>query len=301
MKFFKDNLNKLENKDLKSFYEESIISDEEKLKKIKFLHYQLIKLKNIVNIISDGETRALIFSGIYDIIKEIKIEIEIKKIITDIIEKFGGKTIESNLPVPILEPVMLKLSNKLSNNFNNGNEYKYKVVSAYSEMGESEREVSDILKKVSMKFSNIEIVEEFDMDKKQARGIKGSLKTRLPYAIKLTDKFISKVKNSSRKVELFIVNGGGSNCKGGTHVVYISNNLGLLKKALSIVTKKIYKIAPGATALEHPISLIRSSQMKYESNSSSFNINEIYTYILEKIDPNRIMTSTAIDNIRRKK
>jgi len=91
-----------------------------------------------------------------------------------------------------------------------------------------------------------------------------------------------------------IMNYGGSNVGGGTHIAFLGNDLEKIKYHAKNIFKLLHHFFPEAKTNEHKASLIRGSQILFMEGKEGLILRK---KIRDELDPNKIIFTTALQDI----
>lgn len=105
----------------------------------------------------------------------------------------------------------------------------------------------------------------------------------------------SKIKKIIRpNRNLYLLNYGGSNVDGGTHIAFLSNDLAKIKYHMKKIFGILHHNFPLAKVNEHKASLIRGSQILFMEGKNGLLLRK---KLRNNLDPNRVIATTALQNI----
>ena len=94
--------------------------------------------------------------------------------------------------------------------------------------------------------------------------------------------------------EVSILNYGGSNVGGGTHIAFLGNDLEKIKYHMKNLFKILHFNFPDSQVPEHRASFIRGSQIGFMEGDTGLLSRKDLRRVL---DPNKVMATTALQDI----
>jgi hypothetical protein len=189
------------------------------------------------------------------------------------------KECDLGLKIPIGEPVIQQIASGLNVN--------YKFFPAISNIDFQDKKLNDILERYVQK-NGIGLIKEIKIgpmavDENSDHVFNG----RIPAWTKIV-----KIKN--KKAHIKILNYGGSNVGGGTHIAFLGNDLKTIKFHIDKIFKKLHHVFPDAKITEHKASVIRGRQILYMEGMKGILLRK---KIRKTLDPNQIIFTTAMQEI----
>lgn len=187
--------------------------------------------------------------------------------------KFNGN-------IPIGEMVIDQLAKKLG--------ARFKFFPAISRINYKDKKFHDLLVSYTNKNSEISLIEEIDIG--PMRCIDGSshiFNGRIP-------DFVNIKRRNNIDGNIYIINYGGSNVCGGSHIAFIGDDLERIKYHMEKIFKILHNRFPKAIVTEHKASIIRGEQIKFMEGRSGLKLRKM---LRNNLDPNKIMHTAAIQNI----
>lgn len=191
----------------------------------------------------------------------------------DDIERFEGH-------IPIGEMIIDQLCRGLN--------VKYKFFPAISKIDYNDKKLNDFLINYVKKEKTVGMIEEIEIG--AMRVIKNSTHVfngRIPDFTKIK-------KISNLNCDLFILNYGGSNVCGGTHIAFLGNDLKKIRFHMENIFKILHFNFPFATVIEHKASVVRGSQIFFMEGEKGMLSRK---NLRDRLDPNRIIATSALQNI----
>lgn len=204
-------------------------------------------------------------------------ECKIDKILSEL-SYFNVCKFDGNIPIGEM------IIDRLAKNIN----AKFKFFPAISQIDYRDKKLHDLLVSYIDKNHDVGLIEEISIG--SMRFICGSshvFNGRIP-------DFVNIEKMNGKDRSVYILNYGGSNICGGSHIAFIGNDLEKIKHHMKNIFKILHNRFPRAAVVEHKASIIRADQIKFIEGENGLKLRK---ELRNNLDPNKIMHTTAIQNI----
>ncbi len=189
------------------------------------------------------------------------------------VHKFEGE-------IPIGEMIIDQLAEQLGAQF--------KFFPAISHIDYNDVRLNDLLVEYVKQDKTIGLIKEIEIGPmKVIDGSEYIFNGRIPDSTK-----IKEIYNPGQEVS--ILNYGGSNVGGGTHVAFLGNNLEKIKYHMKNLFKILHFNFPNAQVPEHRASFIRGSQIGYMEGEAGLLAKK---KLRQALDPNKVIATTAMQDI----
>ena len=191
----------------------------------------------------------------------------------DDVHKFDGE-------IPIGEMIIDQLAKQLGAQF--------KFFPAISHINYKDVKLNDLLVEYVEKEKTISLIKEIEIGPmKVIDGSEYIFNGRIP---NFTE--IKEMHNPNQEVS--ILNYGGSNVGGGTHIAFLGNDLEKIKYHMKNLFKILHFNFPDSQVPEHRASFIRGSQIGFMEGDTGLLSRKDLRRVL---DPNKVMATTALQDI----
>lgn len=166
---------------------------------------------------------------------------------------------------------------------------KYKFFPAISNIDYQDKKLNDILVKYAKKNKNkIGLIGELKIGPMHVHNnSKNVFNGRIP-------DFTEIVNFNNLESSVNIINYGGSNVGGGTHIAFLGSDLEQIRYHAKNIFKLLHNSFPQAKTNEHKASLIRGSQILFMEGKGGLILRK---KIRDELDPNKIIFTTAMQDI----
>ncbi len=164
---------------------------------------------------------------------------------------------------------------------------RYKFFPAISNIEYQDKKLNDILIKYSNK-NKIGFIKEFKIGPMKVQDNSDNIfNGRIP-------DFTEIKKFNGLRADVKIINYGGSNIGGGTHIAFLGNDLKQIKYHAKKIFKILHRYFPQSKTNEHKASLIRGSQILFMEGKKGLLLRK---KIRDMLDPNKVIFTTALQDI----
>lgn len=185
--------------------------------------------------------------------------------------------------IPIGEPVIAQVRKVLGK--------KYQFFPAISNIGYQDQLVSSIIQDHCRQAeSRIALIHELEIGDMPNRPNSTS-----PFNGRIPGYSLPNVwEGDLGRADLVLLNYGGSNVGGGTHIAFFSDELEIVEEHAATLFRKLFWAIPDANTLEHKASFIRAEQILYESGAETL---ESRRKIRRLLDPKQIISTAAMQSM----